>query len=231
MESFEQLIDKIEILGFTTYNSKIETLENTNWYLFPNGHNATFISMESLNMKYRLVKENNHVLFICPNSGAKSKNYTFEKAYEKIKKDFEDKLTFKAFNNHLFKELETPKETQELFDKNHESFNLTFEIKEIVRKCKNENYLLDDHTLINYNLRELHKLSFYEEFQESDGNLKPVGNNYFKLLNEVLGIHIPSNIIPKELEDINKNNMLKYLKMVDSYFSLIRVGVIKSSTN
>ena len=230
MESFEELIEKIKILGFTTYNSKIETLENTNWYLFPNGHNATFISMESLNMEYRLIKGGDYVLFICPNSGAKSKNYTFEKAYERIKKDFEDKLTFKAFNSHQFKELETPKEIQELFDKNNEIFNLMTDIDKALLRCKSSEISWQRDEFLSELLYKLHEISFVEEFEMANGQYYHIPKNYVRFLGKSLGIRITSNKVPKGLEKPDRRNMVDYLKLVSAYQLLIDSNIIEEES-
>ena len=227
METFEQLLEKIEILGFTTYNSKIETLENTNWYLFPNGHNATFISMESLNMEYRLVKENNHILFICPNSGAKSKSYTFEQAYDRIKKDFEDKLIFKAFNSHLFKEVETPKKIQKLFDENNEIFNLMEGINKELSRCKGSDISWQRSEFLSELLYKLHEISFVEEFEMANGQYYHIPKNYVWFLGKSLGIRITSNKVPKGLEKPDRRNMVDYLKLVSAYQLLIDSNIIE----
>ena len=230
MESFEELIEKIKILGFTTYNSKIETLENTNWYLFPNGHNATFISMESLNMEYRLIKVEHiskYVLFICPNSGAKSKSYTFEQAYERIKKDFEDRLLFKAFNSHLFKEVETPKKIQELFDENNETFNLMTDIDKALLRCKSSEISWQRDEFLSELLYKLHEISFVEEFEMANGEYYPIPKNYVFFLAKNLGIRITSNKVPKGLEKPDRRNMVDYLKLVSAYQLLIDSNIIE----
>ena len=218
MESFEELVEKIKILGFTTYNSKIETLENTNWYLFPNGHNATFISMESLNMEYRLIKVEHiskYVLFICPNSGAKSKSYTFEQAYERIKKDFEDRLLFKAFNSHLFKEVETPKKIQELFDENNEIFELMQRIEKTKKENENDGYR-GINGFISKSLYDLHNTCFYEE--EDSPKLK----TYLLFLKDIMNIKIVNNKdVPTTLENIIEGNMVKYLTLLSAYQMLL----------
>ena len=218
METFEQLREKIEILGFTTYDSKIETLENTNWYLFPNGHNATFISMESLNMEYRLIKVEHiskYVLFICPNSGAKSKSYTFEQAYERIKKDFEDRLLFKAFNSHLFKEVETPKKIQELFDENNEIFELMQRIEKTKKENENDGYR-GINGFISKSLYDLHNTCFYEE--EDSPKLK----TYLLFLKDIMNIKIVNNKdVPTTLENIIEGNMVKYLTLLSAYQMLL----------
>ena len=224
METFEQLLEKIEILGFTTYNSKIETLENTNWYLFPNGHNATFISMESLNMEYRLIKVEHiskYVLFICPNSGAKSKSYTFEQAYERIKKDFEDRLLFKAFNSHLFKEVKTPKKVQELFDENNKIFELMVCIEKTKKENENDGYR-GINGFISKSLYDLHNTCFYEE--EDSPKLK----TYLLFLKDIMNIRIINNKdVPATLENIVEGNMVKYLTLLSAYQLLIDSNIIE----
>ena len=230
METFEQLIEKIKSLGFTTYNSKIEFIENMSWYRFPNGHNATFISMESLNIEIRLVKAEDYVLFICPNSGAKSKNYTFEQAYERIRKDFEDKLTFKTFNRHLFKELETPKEIQELFDKNNEIFNLMTDIDKALLRCKSSEISWQRDEFLSELLYKLHKLSFIENFKRSNGEYYPIPKNYVFFLAKNLGIRITSNKVSKGLEKPDRRNMVDYLKLVSAYQLLIDSNIIEEES-
>lgn len=233
MESFEELVEKIKILGFTTYNSKIETLENTNWYLFPNGHNATFISMESLNMEYRLIKVEHiskYVLFICPNSGAKSKSYTFEQAYDRIKKDFEDKLIFKAFNSHLFKEVETPKKIQKLFDENNEIFNLMEGINKELSRCKGSDISWQRSEFLSELLYKLHEISFVEEFEMANGEYYPIPKNYVFFLAKNLGIRITSNKVSKSLEKSDRRNMVTYLKLVSAYQLLIDSNIIEEES-
>lgn len=227
METFEQLLEKTEILGFTTYNSKIETLENTNWYLFPNGHNATFASMESLNIEYRLVKENNHILFICPNSGAKSKNYTFEQAYERIEKEFKDKLVFKAFNNHLFKEVEITKEVKDLIKMNNDIFYLMENINKELLRCKGSEISWQRSEFLSELLYKLHEISFVEEFETVNGNYYPIPKNYVRFLAKNLGIRITSNRVPKKLEKPDRRNMVAYLKLVSAYQLLIDSNIIE----
>ena len=215
MEIFEQLIEKIKILGFTVYNSKVEFIENMSWHMFPNGHEATFVSMESLNIEYRLVKEHNYVLFIYPNSGAKSKNYTFEQAYDIIKKDFEDKLIFKAFNSHLFKEVEMPKKIQELFDKNNEIFELMVRIEKTKKENENDGYR-GINGFISKSLYDLHKTCFYEE--EGSPKLK----TYLLFLKDIMNIKIINNKdVPTTLENIAEGNMVKYLTLLSAYQMLL----------
>lgn len=225
MESFEELIEKIKILGFTTYNSKIETLENTNWYLFPNGHNATFISMESLNMEYRLIKVeciSKYVLFICPNSGAKSKSYTFEQAYDRIKKDFEDKLLFKAFNSHLFKEVETPKEVNDLLNKNTVIFNLIVSIENLSKQMEKPIYYEGD---IREKLYELHNMVFYSDLEDKRNFQAFESYKYF--IRQLFGIKIRSNKTPEKLYPPSEGYTLRYLETVSAYQLLIYEGIIK----
>ena len=231
MEIFEQLIEKIKILGFTVYNSKVEFIENMSWHMFPNGHEATFVSMESLNIEYRLVKEDNYVLFIYPNSGAKSKSYTFEQAYDIIKKDFEDKLIFKAFNSHLFKEVEIPKKIQELFDKNNEIFELMENINKEILRCKGSEISWQRSEFLSELLYKLHEISFVEEFETVNGNYYPIPKNYVRFLAKNLGIRITSNKVPKGLEKSDRRNMYTYLKLVSAYQLLIDSKIIEEQNN
>ena len=220
METFDQLIEKINILGFTTYNSKIEFIESMSWYRFPNGHTATFISMKSLNIEFRLVKGGDYVLFICPNSGAKSKSYTFEQAYERIKKDFEDRLLFKAFNSHLFKEVETPKKIQELFDENNKIFELMVCIEKTKKENENDRYR-GINGFISKSLYDLHNTCFYEEDS-------PKLKTYLLFLKDIMNIRIINNKdVPATLENIVEGNMVKYLTLLSAYQLLIDSNIIE----
>ena len=222
METFDQLIEKINILGFTTHNYKVEFIENTNWYRFPNEHNTTLISMESLNIKFWLVKGDNYVLFIYPNSGAKSKEYTFEQAYERIKKDFEDKLTFKAFNSHLFKEVEVPKEVKELLERNNIIFNLMVSIENLSRRMEKPIYYEEE---LAEKLFELHNSIFYNDLE--DKRNFQIFESYKYFIQKIFGIKIRNNKTPEKLHLPSEGYTLRYLETVSAYQLLIHKGIIQ----
>lgn len=223
MENYEEFLEKVSSLGFIKRGLG---LGYTEYYINEDNtlNKGSLYDLNSLNLSYDIRKDGNTIVFVCVNSGAKSQNYIFQEAYEKIENEFKEKLAFKAFNSHLFKEVETPKEVTELLNKNTDIFdhmvsienNIEFENKPVNERLE---YKFSDR------LYELHNLSFYN-LLENSRNIN-ILNTYKAFIKTNFGIILYNNKIPKDLPPPKEYNVIEYLKVVAAYQLLLEKGIIK----
>lgn len=223
MENFQELREKIKGLGFKEVSFEtfgIATQKN----------NIFEYIMESLNILFTISEKREDifgksVVFYVENSEFPIGEYSLQEAYEKIENEFKEKLTFKAFNSHLFKEVETPKGVTEPLNKNSEISNLMVCIENNTKLISKP--ITQEGESFTENLSKLHKLAFYNIGEDSRN--KAILNSYIVFIRDTFGINLQNNKVPKDFSPPREGYTLNYLKVVAAYQLLLEKGVIKEN--